>query len=933
MVHLHGVWDEPSSVIFGQEDYAGLTRDPVYLSFVQTLWTAKTILFIGCSFDGMLDPDFGRLLEWTSTTFPHATVRHFAMVRATDYTPDKVDEFLNRYRVQLVPYGSAHSDLGPFLRSLAGPPRPDTPRPPRTFAGREAEIAQVETALAEGKSCLVHGMGGIGKTSLVAKVIETTLARNPSTNVVWVEGTGSTLPQLCRDVATGLSIPGVTAAPDSDVSSVLRAALGLAERVLIVLDDIAEQQVARAFVTEVLPPSVPVLVSSRRRIIGFDESIEVGPLPVSSSCQVFAAVAGVAGDSPIVRDLAVLLEGHPLALGLAAGRHAAEAVPLQRLYERLSTEKGRLDTLRDPDGDDVPSTSVRASIAVSLEGLDPLLAETLYTLAHFYSDTTVDLLAEAMTRDVSSTEDRVGLLVSRSLIQRSGSGQLHLHRLIVDAVRGRAEPERAQYELKADRAIQTLISAFTPDDDVLRRRLIGDMDNVLAYANTTAGSSSAERKARVIGLAVALNGQHGLLDSYDAPEATRRSAANLVTIALDLFTGYPDTAVYVTLLQCQAHIHLHERNTASALTSLADGLALVREHGLGKDLEATLLCDIGNVHLAANDHVTAEERMRSGLAEALASGSQVAEAQLRGQLGRVLLKAGRLDESWGHYLEARQLYEAESFDLGVAATSANLAEIALKKGDLEGAWRLHRESLEAEMRAGNFHGALGSLESLAHLVRSQEQFDYVEAQVQDLIRSAPPYVIHVHGTVTDSIMADAMVGIRRLEAARTCLAAVLSERQAREDLRGVAVTAGKLSVVCSLQQDFRSATEYNLTSLHNYSRTSDIEGAIKCHFNQIDFSFELRDANAAARHAFEAMRLSAESRSVELLVQTFAVFGTRIVPRLQLRFSPIDPPVAVTFSRLMDLIAEAAASRDLDRLVGRVKALTERFDAGGRPSS
>lgn len=98
-------------------------------------------------------------------------------------------------------------------------------------------------------------------------------------------------------------------------------------------------------------------------------------------------------------------ESAQLALVLAAGRHAVEDIPLERLLSRLSAEKHRLDTLRDPEQPESPSTSVRASLFVSMESLPEELEETLATLAHFDADTSLDLLSSALRLELAECED------------------------------------------------------------------------------------------------------------------------------------------------------------------------------------------------------------------------------------------------------------------------------------------------------------------------------------------------------------------------------------------------------------------------------------------------------------------------------------------------------------------------------------------------
>ena len=86
--HLHGVYDEPDSVVFGIADYAALVEDPAYRIVFSSLWLTKTLLFIGCSFDGLSDPDFSRMLEWASSTFKGSPCRHYALLLNGSFTAE-----------------------------------------------------------------------------------------------------------------------------------------------------------------------------------------------------------------------------------------------------------------------------------------------------------------------------------------------------------------------------------------------------------------------------------------------------------------------------------------------------------------------------------------------------------------------------------------------------------------------------------------------------------------------------------------------------------------------------------------------------------------------------------------------------------------------------------------------------------------------------
>ncbi|MFF5296516.1 SIR2 family NAD-dependent protein deacylase [Paractinoplanes globisporus] len=117
VLHLHGVWDKPDTVVFGTADYDRLAADEAYESVMRTLWLDRTLLFVGCSFDGMQDPDVGRLLAWAGKTFGQSQFRHYALLPTAECVPERVAHLL-RQRIQVIDYGPDPGTLPDFLRSL-----------------------------------------------------------------------------------------------------------------------------------------------------------------------------------------------------------------------------------------------------------------------------------------------------------------------------------------------------------------------------------------------------------------------------------------------------------------------------------------------------------------------------------------------------------------------------------------------------------------------------------------------------------------------------------------------------------------------------------------------------------------------------------------------------------------------------------------------
>jgi len=118
VLHLHGIYTKPESVVFGIDNYAELAANAAYTSVLETLWLSRTLLFIGCSFDGLQDPDFARLLEWAAAVFRGAPSKHFALMLDSSVPPEVAREFLLKWRIHVIPYGPTHDALAGVLRTL-----------------------------------------------------------------------------------------------------------------------------------------------------------------------------------------------------------------------------------------------------------------------------------------------------------------------------------------------------------------------------------------------------------------------------------------------------------------------------------------------------------------------------------------------------------------------------------------------------------------------------------------------------------------------------------------------------------------------------------------------------------------------------------------------------------------------------------------------
>lgn len=80
ILHLHGQWEKPETIVLGVSDYNDATTDDFRLSLQQALSTFNRLLFIGCG-DTLYDPNLSSLLRWMRDTLGADGLQHYALVR------------------------------------------------------------------------------------------------------------------------------------------------------------------------------------------------------------------------------------------------------------------------------------------------------------------------------------------------------------------------------------------------------------------------------------------------------------------------------------------------------------------------------------------------------------------------------------------------------------------------------------------------------------------------------------------------------------------------------------------------------------------------------------------------------------------------------------------------------------------------------------
>lgn len=395
ILHLHGYWEEPESVVLGIRSYERILGHEHAQAVLRAVQTLKTFLFIGCG-EGLDDPNFGALFEWARLAFKEAGDRHFRLCLDSE----EADLLKKDDLIRPVPYGADHSKLLQFLKDLrtggegasstqriVAPGAPRLPGKTHCF-GRDDEVRDlVETLLQPSPPPTpILGGPGVGKTTITLEALHhRRVSDRFGARRFFVRCDGaSTREALVSEIARVVGIePGNN--PEASLFQALEAgpailALDNAETPWEGATTPVEDLLS--FLSSVDGLALVASIRGDQRPLGppWRASIRVGPLGLEAARDVFLTVAG--GSFSSDPDLDRLLEAvDRLALAIVLLAHEAEGEPnLSNLWKRWQEQRTTL--LKHAEGKE-RLTNIEVSLDLSLNGprMTPAARRLLTVLA------------------------------------------------------------------------------------------------------------------------------------------------------------------------------------------------------------------------------------------------------------------------------------------------------------------------------------------------------------------------------------------------------------------------------------------------------------------------------------------------------------------------------------------------------------------------
>lgn len=326
--------------------------------------------------------------------------------------------------------------------SMAQPVPQSLPPGVRGFTGRHTELKELDTHLNESEGLapglvVLHGPGGVGKTSLALQWAQRARCRFPDGQIYLnLRGYGTSHPidvpkalaRLLQSLGvTGEQLPGEVAQRET-----LWRELMHSRRVLLILDNARDSGQVRPLLPD---GNSFVVVTSRTQMRGLvsreaADRIAVDTMPEGDS--VAMLTRRLRASQPCDEGLEELAElcGHlPLALAIAAeqvGRNTT--TPLDATVTRLRDDRERLHQLRT--GSDEPEANLRAVFDWSYNTLDDPAKQVFRLLGLApAANLSTEAIAALAGLDTARIADLLDRLVDRHLLNEQQPGFYELHDL------------------------------------------------------------------------------------------------------------------------------------------------------------------------------------------------------------------------------------------------------------------------------------------------------------------------------------------------------------------------------------------------------------------------------------------------------------------------------------------------------------------------
>lgn len=863
IVHLHGYWDAPQTVVLGLRSYTNILHDSHAQAVLQALCTLKTVVFAGCG-DGLSDPNFSALFNWMREALKGIGTHIYRLCR-TDEAP-ALRELHRHDSIYILPYGPVHSCLAQFIREMgsnratgidinlgASQSVLKAGRLPghRPCFGREEETQDlVETLLLPSPPPTpVLGGPGAGKTTIILRALydERVEARFGTRRFfVRCDGAGGR-EALVAAIARAI---GLELSPEVEASLFRELAT---QPAVLVLDNAEtpchgpEQELVGELLCELGSIAGLSLVASVRGSESpwgpdWREAIYAGPLSQQAAREAFLRKAGKKkfANDPELDPLLEEVERLALAVVLLGynAQPLADLSELRRQWREKRTGLLRIGNLQGPL--DNLETSIELSIGsprMTPEALRLLSILSLFPDGAGLVD--LETIMPMSGESAAITLRRVGLADNQA-------NRVRVLAPIREYVRKQYPP--AKQDL--DCAINHYLSIANSGRQVGREggaeasaRVVQDLGNVeamIAIALDRSNPGLAIQSAIDLGQFVRFTGW-----------GSRAPIESALVVARSLEAKRLHAACAERLGDIALYIHA-DHDEARARYEEALPLYRSEDDKLG---EATCTWRLGDIALRRSKH----DEARLFYEEALLIYKQVpdseGEANCIQRLGDIDLEHFQLDHARARYQHALNLYRSVSDTRGEARCIQGLGDVSLLLSEYEEATSHYNNAQVLYNRVGDVLGATNCLFSLGDVALARSQHDLAREHFENAL----PLYQRLGGVLGQANCAYNLGNIALelfdYQAARTLYSKASALFQKCGSILGDAHCIKGFGDIALAEQDCESAHVRYQEAFSLYQRVESVLGQANCIQGFGDVAARLSDNEKAESKFKEALYL------------------------------------------------------------------------------
>jgi predicted ATPase/class 3 adenylate cyclase len=603
--------------------------------------------------------------------------------------------------------------------------------------GRERELAELQSLLAERRLVTVTGPGGTGKTRLALQIVAD-LVGSPKDGVFWVP-----LADLA-DPALVLPTIAQTLGARTDLREFLQG-----KQLVLLLDNFEHLLPAASAVAELLATAkgLRLVVTSRAPLrLSGEHEYPLEPLLSDDAVTLFLERARGASRT-LVRDetaeaICRRLDCLPLAIELAAARTRllAPETLLERLDDSLALLTG--------GARDAPERqrTLRATIEWSHALLDERGKELFARLAVFAGTFSLRAATSICATDIDVLQN----LVEASLVKPAGDDRY----LMLETIREYAAERLDQRDdtLEVRRRHAEFFTCLAEDAqyelrrDAVRLALAEDEPNLRAALAHSAGTHNSDLMLRLVGALYYFwfnrdqiaEGTHWLKRAIEmAPPSRSRLRARALKGLASMHGAAGDVASADALLEEALNIVREigdDQETGSCLNNLANSKARQNDIDAAEDLleqalavrrDPSPLINLTHLALVKRDYVKARQRAEECLSLSNETGNDINAFQARRELAALAALEGRYDEAAPVVRELLEGGRHGDLYRNTIECVFVAAYIAWMRGNEDDAERLAKAAVAERRRLGMTPWELPLYPYAEHLIRGMEEKGHV----------------------------------------------------------------------------------------------------------------------------------------------------------------------------------------------------------------